>query len=1276
MATDWIVEEKPEYLVSQSSHTCLTVLKGTGPTDAVLGMAKCTGDMRQRWVVHDGQWRWGANPSFCLVPDKRGGVTLAPSVTSSVAWTFDDAERLVVGTDALDVPWPKPRIRILMYPKHDGINQKWWLMSKQQADLKGILEGEKNPSSTNSEISKQGSEHGHQTYRDCHSQGKTMAADWIVEEKPEYLVSQSSHTCLTVLKGTGPADAVLGMAKCTGDMRQRWVVHDGQWRWGANPSFCLVPDKRGGVTLAPSVTSSVTWTLDDAERLVVGTDALDVPWPKPRIRILMYPKHDGINQKWWLMSKQQANLKGILEGEKNPSSTSSEISKQGSEHEHQTHRDCHSQGKTMAPDWIVEEKPEYLVSQSSHTCLTVLKGTGPADAVLGMAKCTGDMRQRWVVHDGQWRWGANPSFCLVPDKRGGVTLAPSVTSSVAWTFDDAERLVVGTDALDVPWPKPRIRILMYPKHDGINQKWWLMSKQQADLKGILEGEKNPSSTSSEISKQGSEHGHQTHSDCHSQGKVMATDWGVDGKLDFLVSQSSHTCLTVLRGTCPADAVLGLAKCTGNIRQQWLVHDGHWRWGANPSYCLVPNNEGSVSLASFATSQVVWTFDDADRMVVGSKALDVPWQKPRICVLMYPKHDYINQKWWTLSKLKTCMMGVHVSDKCLPLTIATLCKEEHERELCSDCHFQEAPDYLISQSTHTFVTVLSGTDPQDAVVGLAPYNGSTRQQWFFRDGQWQWGSDRSLCLTPDWKSHCLMLAPCSSASGAWTHDMQGLFSMGSYVMEVPAETPQTRILVHPKHGGKTQQWWTLSKLKAALGCKIYPFSACDTNVYKQEVARGIINKLSPLSGPLPHLRDVDHFPGTVASTTRRISANITLNVSNLDYPEYLRMTVPEDWQATDMYVVDGDVFQVILPETLSPERASQITVRVGAHCDNLTPTSDNVSGKDFKRMPVITEEFDVEPGVNNMRSQFGGNLIFMYDEGEKFVVDVEVRNVVKAPHYIMGHTDSIHWQQMKQLDSPYSILETERVVLVVPTEAARSITDPDELLQHYDGVMSMLEYLAGFDETDPPPQGKQWLVDDIQISAGSAHAGFPAMFNRQYYNLCSTKTPLSWVTWHELGHNYQQKDWWSYAYGSESTVNLFSLYIQEQLMGEDRLKKDNLYVKTAAAVDKGLIFQGADCWQKLVFLMEIKHAFPQQGWKMYRQLNRTTRKLSKEEADILAHSTQRQYDYVYRILSCMVGADLILHYRRWGLPISLEAQREVKGFGLQEAPANLSGQCQH
>lgn len=70
-----------------------------------------------------------------------------------------------------------------------------------------------------------------------------------------------------------------------------------------------------------------------------------------------------------------------------------------------------------------EECPEYLVSQSTNTCLSVVRGSGACDAVLGLSKCTGSIRQQWYVcSDGRWEWGADRSLCLAhnPNNQGDV----------------------------------------------------------------------------------------------------------------------------------------------------------------------------------------------------------------------------------------------------------------------------------------------------------------------------------------------------------------------------------------------------------------------------------------------------------------------------------------------------------------------------------------------------------------------------------------------------------------------------------------------------------------------------------------------------------------------------------------------------------------------------------------------------------------------------------------------------------------------------------------
>lgn len=163
-------------------------------------------------------------------------------------------------------------------------------------------------------------------------------------------------------------------------------------------------------------------------------------------------------------------------------------------------------------------------------------------------------------------------------------------------------------------------------------------------------------------------------------------------------------------------------------------------------------------------------------------------------------------------------------------------------------------------------------------------------------------------------------------------------------------------------------------------------------------------MTPVIEPQPYEKDVANFPGLISPDTPRITRTLLLDLSVLGQASNLRMLVPKDWQPTDLYVAAEDIVEIALPDTLTPERAAQIRVRVSAHVDLLKPTSTSVIRTgEWKRMPSVTETFDLVPGVNKIRSQYGGHLIFMFNEEENFTVDAEVKNVVEAPYFKLGET---------------------------------------------------------------------------------------------------------------------------------------------------------------------------------------------------------------------------------------------------------------------------------
>ncbi|XP_066949375.1 TRPM8 channel-associated factor 2-like [Macrobrachium rosenbergii] len=588
-----------------------------------------------------------------------------------------------------------------------------------------------------------------------------------------------------------------------------------------------------------------------------------------------------------------------------------------------------------------------------------------------------------------------------------------------------------------------------------------------------------------------------------------------------------------------------------------------------------------------------------------------------------------------------------------------------------------PDLLLSQFTLGCLTVVNGSGP-GAEIALAKCANKLDQKWTSVGDVLIWEGNPSCCLVPDYEKKVVTLGDVSVSPAEWVYDSKERFVVdGTNALFVPSEKPRTAVTLHPLRDNQNEKWWKFSDLDAMLDGAPpaqYPVPDTDITTYKQELARGLNNGFTSATKPLPYERDVATFPGIVPSSTPRVGRTLVLDLSVLGQIRDFRMTLPQDWQVTDLYAAAGDVVEIIIPDSLSVERASQIAVRVGAHVDFLKDTSTNVTQKhQWKRMPIVTETFELQPGVNKIRSQYGGHLIFMFTEGDNFKVEAEVKNVVESPYFRLGATTTAQWKKELEKETPYVILETDKVVVVIAASDAKNVTDPDSLMKRYDEVISMLNFAAGFDGTEIPPRGKYWLVNDIQITAGTAHAGFPAMFDRSYNDLGSGDTPYDWVTWHELGHNYQQKPYWENAYFVETTVNLFSLYIQDQLFGEDQLEQRDKYNKTADAVDAGLTYDDADVWQKLVFLMEIKYAFPETGWEMYRQLRKVTRALSEEDAEDLKNPGhhQKRLDHVYKNLSKSVGSDLIGTYKRWGITISQEAQGEIAALGLPKAPEDLS-----
>ena len=132
-------------------------------------------------------------------------------------------------------------------------------------------------------------------------------------------------------------------------------------------------------------------------------------------------------------------------------------------------------------------------------------------------------------------------------------------------------------------------------------------------------------------------------------------------------------------------------------------------------------------------------------------------------------------------------------------------------------------------------------------------------------------------------------------------------------------------------------------------------------------------------------------------------------------------------------------------------------------------------------------------------------------------------------------------------APWAELETENVILTVPSDLIRGMDFPDKLMTHWTQVLN-----ADADLSTIPHERKypERIVFDVQISAGFMHSGYPIMCPvkstaPEAVNIDYLFTKGGWGFYHELGHNHQQAAW-TFDGTVEVTCNLYSLYVLETL----------------------------------------------------------------------------------------------------------------------------------
>ncbi|EFI8249668.1 lipoprotein metalloprotease SslE [Escherichia coli] len=299
-------------------------------------------------------------------------------------------------------------------------------------------------------------------------------------------------------------------------------------------------------------------------------------------------------------------------------------------------------------------------------------------------------------------------------------------------------------------------------------------------------------------------------------------------------------------------------------------------------------------------------------------------------------------------------------------------------------------------------------------------------------------------------------------------------------------------------------------------------------------------------------DVEKYPGSVSAKGESVTENISL-YSN-----------PTKWFAGNMQST-GLWAPAQQDVTIKSSASVPVTVTV-ALADDLTGREKHEVA--LNRPPRVTKTYTLEAnGEVTFKVPYGGLIYIKGDSKDDVSANFTFTGVVKAPFYKDGE-----WKN--DLDSPAPLGELESASFVYTTpkknlEASNFTGGVAEFAKDLDTFASSMNDFYGRNDEDGKHRmftyknltgHKHRFTNDVQISIGDAHSGYPVM-NSSFSTNSTTlpTTPLNdWLIWHEVGHNAAETPL-TVPGATEVANNVLALYMQDRYLGKMNRVADDITV---------------------------------------------------------------------------------------------------------------------
>ncbi|MGS0679794.1 SslE/AcfD family lipoprotein zinc metalloprotease [Shewanella sp. 125m-7] len=362
------------------------------------------------------------------------------------------------------------------------------------------------------------------------------------------------------------------------------------------------------------------------------------------------------------------------------------------------------------------------------------------------------------------------------------------------------------------------------------------------------------------------------------------------------------------------------------------------------------------------------------------------------------------------------------------------------------------------------------------------------------------------------------------------------------------------------------------------------------------------------------------------------------------------------------------------------KRSPVTV-TGAHDATITVALvDDVTGKHehelaLKRPSRVQKSWTHTAGSTTKIIAPYGGLIYIKPTSTDTnnTVEFSFNGVLKASLWRDGQ-----WQNAVNTDVPLAEINSGHFVYTTPVN---NVANTD-IQVFADGMNDFANKASDFHARDNSdgnmrftgellPEHSHRFVNDVQISIGAAHSGYPVMstsYNRDA-NTIPTQPENDWLLWHEVGHNLAAAPF-NVKGATEVANNLLALYMQEQRdngNGEmDRVKTDIQKAPMMISRDDGHVWSHGNAGSRLVMFAQLKvwaedhfkiadhfkgETIPSyygkhEGWNMIKMMHREARNIDNQSCSAKNAVGLTEGDLLMACASAVSGYDLTSFFESW------------------------------